>query len=157
MAETIAAERRPLTEAEFDAVSGTHYPDICGMEKDELIGLVRRVREYRDKAEPRDANSAPSEVVAARKEQVFTSALKRLNRQIGRLDGAARRPSQGEIARRALKMKRANQVRHHPSAGRAARRGMRSLPNQGDTARVDPREVGRVSQFVKLAQARRDN
>jgi hypothetical protein len=53
-------------------------------------------------------------------------------------------------------MKRANQVRHHPSAGRTARRGMRSLPNQAGTVQVDPREVGRVSQFVKSAQAQRN-
>ena len=78
-----------------------------------------------------------------------------MNKQIGRLE-ELERPSQGEIARRALEMKRADQVRHHPDAGRTAERGMRSLPNQGDTVRVDPREIGRVSQLVKSAQARRD-
>ena len=46
--------------------------------------------------------------------------------------------------------------RHHPSAGRTASRGMRSVPNRGDTVQVDPREVGRVSQAVKVAQARHD-
>jgi hypothetical protein len=34
---------------------------------------------------------------------------------------------------------------------------MRSIPNQGNTVQVDPREVGRVSQFVKNAQASRDS
>ncbi|MFC7738890.1 hypothetical protein ACFQX4_24530 [Roseomonas sp. GCM10028921] len=171
MAETIAAERRMLTDAEFEAVAGTHYPDICGLEKDELIGIARRVRDYRDKArdvtrqrrreqrgkaEPRGANPAPSEAGTARKKQLFAAALKRVNKQIDRLERLERCPSQGEIARRGLEMKRANQVRHHPSAGRTARRGMRSLPNRGDTVQVDPREVGRVSQFVKSAQVRRD-
>jgi hypothetical protein len=33
---------------------------------------------------------------------------------------------------------------------------MRSLPNQGETVQVDPREIGRVSQFVKSAQVQRD-
>jgi hypothetical protein len=30
------------------------------------------------------------------------------------------------------------------------------LSNQGDTVRVDPREVGRVSQAVRAAQVQRD-
>ncbi len=170
MAMTMTEERRLLTEAEFDAISRTHYPEICALPKTELIGLARRVREYhgkardvtrqrrreqRGKAEPRGANPAPSEAGTSRKKQAFSAALKRVNKQIGRLE-KLERPSQGEIARRALEMKRADQVRHHPSAGRTAERGMRSLPNQGDTVRVDPREIGRVSQFVKSAQARRD-
>lgn len=170
MAMTKSEERRLLTEAEFDALTGTHYPEICAQPKDELIGLARRVREYhgkardvtrqrrrerRRKAEPRGANPAPSEAGTARKAQVFSAALKRVNKQIGRLE-KLERPSQGEIARRALEMKRANQVRHHPGAGRSAGRGMRSLPNEDGTVQVDPREIGRVSQFVSSAQAQRD-
>jgi hypothetical protein len=171
MAMTMAEERRRLTEAEFDALSGTHHPEICALLKAELIGLARRVREYhgkardvtrqrrreqRGKAEPRGANPAPNEAGTARKKQIFSAALKRVNKQMGRLE-KLERPSQGEIGRRALEMKRANQVRHHPSGGRTARRGMRSLPNQGDTVQVDPREIGRVSQFVKSAQVQRDH
>jgi hypothetical protein len=170
MTMTMAEERRLLTEAEFSALSGTHYPEICATPKVELIGLARQVREYhgkarditrhrrreqRGKAEPRGANPAPSEVGTARKKRVFSAALKRVNKQIRRLE-KLERPSQSDIARRALEMKRANQVRHHPSAGRSASRSMRSLPNQSDTVQVDPREIGRVSQFVKSAQARRD-
>ena len=170
MAMTMTEERRLLTGAEFDVTSRTHHREICALPKAELIGLARRVREYhgkardvtrqrrreqRGKAEPRGANPAPSEAGTSRKRQAFSAALKRVNKQIGRLE-ELERPSQGEIARRALEMKRADQVRHHPGAGRTAERGMRSLPNQGDTVRVDPREIGRVSQFVKSAQARRD-
>ena len=90
------------------------------------------------------------------KKQIFASALKRVNREIKRVEGAERRPTLVESARRALELKRANRVRHHPSAGRTASHGMRSLPNSGDTVRVDPREVGRVSQAVRAAQVRRD-
>jgi hypothetical protein len=39
-----------LTEAEFEAVGRTHYPEICGLPKEELIDVARRLREYRDKA-----------------------------------------------------------------------------------------------------------
>ena len=76
--------------------------------------------------------------------------------EIKRAEEAERRPALVESARRALELKRANRVRHHPGAGRTASHGMRSLPNRGDTARVDPREVGRVSQAVRAAQVRRD-
>ena len=171
MSVPMATERRMLTEAEFEAVGRTHYPGICGQPKEELIGLARRLREYRDKArditrhrrrerrgkaEPRGATPAPSEAGTSTKKQIFASALKRVNREIKRVEEDERRPTLVESARRALELKRANRVRRHPSAGRTASHGMRSLPNQGDTARVDPREVGRVSQAVRAAQVRRD-
>jgi hypothetical protein len=90
------------------------------------------------------------------KRQIFASALKRVNRELGRSAKDEQRADQSEIARRALQVKRANRVRHHPSAGRTARHGMHAIPNQGPTVEADPREVGRVSQFVKVGQARRD-
>jgi hypothetical protein len=171
MAQTMAHERRILTEAEFEAVSASHHPAIGALEREELVNLARRLREHhakarditrqrrreqRGKADPRGASPAPSEAGTTRKKQVFAAALKRLNRQIARLDDRARGPSQGEIARRALQMKRASQARHHPGAGRTAGPGMRPTPSTADTVRTDPREIGRVSQFVKDAQARRD-
>ncbi|MBD0275772.1 MAG: hypothetical protein ICV73_28075, partial [Acetobacteraceae bacterium] len=140
----IAAERRMLTEAEFEAVARTHYPAICGSPKEELLDLARPLREYhgkardiarhrrrerRGKAEPRGATPAPSEAGLSMKKQVFASALKRVNREIGRLERVNRRPSLAESARRALEMKRAGRVRHHPSAGRTASLGMRPAPN----------------------------
>ena len=160
-----------LTEAEFEAVLRTCHPEICGLPKEELIGVARRVREYRDKArditrhrrrerrgkaEPRGASPAPSEAGTSMKKQIFASALKRVDCEIGRMEEAERRPTLAESDRRALELKRADRVRHHPGAGRTASRGMRPLPNEGDTARVDPREIGRVSQAVEAAQARRD-
>ena len=171
MSRTIASERRMLTEAEFEAVLRSHYPEICGLPKEELVGVSRRAREYRDKArditrhrrrerrgkaEPRGAIPAPSEAVTSMKKQIFTSALKRVKREIKRVEEDERRPTLVESASRALELKRANRVRHHPSAGRTASHGMRPLPNEGDTARVDPREIGCVSQAVRAARARRD-
>lgn len=167
MSLTVASERRMLTEAEFEAVARTHYPEIGAIQREELIVVARRVREYHDKArditrhrrrkaEPRGVNPAPNEAGTSRKKQIFAAALKRVNREIKRFEEVERRPTLAESARRALEMKRANRVRHHPSAGRTAGQGMRSLPNEGDTVRIDPREIGRVSQAVKAAQARRD-
>jgi hypothetical protein len=58
MSVPIAAERRMLTEAEFEAVARAHYPDIFGQPKEELIGVARRLREYRDKARHHPAPAA---------------------------------------------------------------------------------------------------
>ncbi|PHK94231.1 hypothetical protein CR162_14415 [Pseudoroseomonas rhizosphaerae] len=167
----ITAERRLLTEAEFGLVARSHYPDVCGMPKPELVEIARRLRAFRDKArdvgrgrrremrgkaEPRGAAPARDESGLSLKKQVFASALKRVNKEIGRHDAALRRPAQGEIARRALEMKQARRLRHHPSAGCTARTGMRPMGHDGATAGVDPRQAGSVSQATRDSQARRD-
>ncbi len=167
----VSTERRMLAEAEFEAVQPTHYPDICGLSWDELRTAARRLRDYRDKArdisrqqrremrgkaDPRGAQPASDNTGASVKKQIFASALKRVNREIQRRDQSERRASQSDIARRALELKQANRVRHHPSSSRTAGQGMRANPNEGPTVQTDPREIGRVSQFVKDAQAQRD-
>jgi hypothetical protein len=171
MSVPMATEQRMLTEAEFEVVKQTHYPAIAALPKDELANAARRLRDFRDKARdvarqqrremrgkasPRGARPALDNTGTTMKQQIFASALKRVNRERGRTARDERRASQSEIARRALELKRANRVRHHPSAGRTAGQGMRAIPSQKPTVEADPREIGRVSQFVKAAQARRD-
>ncbi|WP_043829031.1 hypothetical protein [Muricoccus aerilatus] len=173
MAETKAAERRILTEAEYEAVARTRHPALAAMPRVELLALAlaRRLREHRDKArdithhrrresrgkaEPRGAGPAPGETGTARKKGVFSAALRRLNSQIARLNDAERAPSQGAIARKALAMKRTSQRLHHPAPGRTSGEGMRALPNEDVRTEVDPRQVGSVSQTVKINQVRRD-
>jgi hypothetical protein len=168
----ISDEKRMLTATEFDAVSKTHYPAISDLSRDELAQLLRLLRDYRDKArdtsrqqrremrgkaEARGARPARDNTGTKIKASIFASALKRLNRELRRLEQAERRTDQVEIARRALEMKRAARVRHHPSAGRTASEGMRPSTNPKRTVDADPREVGRVSQTVKAGQARRDS
>jgi hypothetical protein len=167
----IATEQRMLTETEFEVVKQTHYPEICSLSKDELAGAARRLRDYRNKARDvarqqrremrgkaaaRGARPAGDNSGTLIKKQIFAGALRRVNRELKRSDKDEQRASQSENARRALELKRANRVRHHPSAGRTAKRGMRPVPNQTAPEIADPREVGRVSQFVKAGQARRD-
>jgi hypothetical protein len=168
----VSKERKILTEAEFEAVRPSHYPDLRDLSRDDLIGATKRIREYRDKArdvsrqqrremrgkaDPRGSRSAADNSGTLVKKQVLSGALKRLNKEIRRRRQAERRESQGDIARRALELRRANRVRHHPGAGRTAGTGMRSTPNEGPTVETDPREIGRVSRFVQDAQARRDS
>lgn len=172
MSVPISTEKRMLTETEFEVVKQTHYPDICDLSRDQLAEAVRRIRDYRNKARdvsrqqrremrgkaaPRGATPARDNTGTSMKKQIFAHALRRANKEMQRFEQAESRPGdQGDIARRALDLKRANRVRHHPSAGRTAARGMQSTPNQGPTVETDPREIGRVSQFVKAGQARRD-
>jgi hypothetical protein len=163
-------ERRILTQAEFEAVELTHHPAVGSLSREQLVDLVRRLREHRakardvaqqqrremrGKAEPRGARPARDNTGTAIKETIFAGALKRAKRELRRLEGAGDE-TQAEIARRALELKRANRKRNYPSAGRTAGQGMRPVPSDRPTVTADPREVGRVSQFVKAAQARRD-
>jgi hypothetical protein len=171
MSVPVATEQRMLTQTEFEVVQQTHYPAIAELARDDLANAARRLRDYRDKARdvarqqrremrgkaaPRGTRAATDNTGTAIKRQIFASALKRVNRELGRTAKDEQRADQSEIARRALQLKRANRVRPHPSAGRTARHGMHAIPNQGPTVEADPREVGRVSQFVKVGQARRD-
>jgi hypothetical protein len=171
MSVTIATEKRMLTGTEFEVVERTHYPQISELSKGDLDQAARLLRDYRNKARdvsrqqrremrgkaaPKGAQPARDNTGTAMKKRIFSDALQRVNSERSRLEQAERRAGQSEIMRRALEMKRANRVRHHPSAGRTADRGMQAVPNTMAPGIADPREVGRVSQFVKNAQARRD-
>jgi hypothetical protein len=171
MSVPIATEQRMLTEAEFEVVKQTHYPAVAELSEDALAKTARRLREYRNKARdiarqqrremrgkanPRGARPAKDDTGTRIKKQIFASALKRVNRERGRTAKDKERAGQSELAQRALELKRANRVRHHPSAGRTAGQGVRAITNPKPTVEADPREIGRVSQFVKAAQARRD-
>ncbi len=171
MSMPMSTEQRMLTAAEFEVVKRTHYPDIAALSTGELADAAKRLRDFRDKArdvahqqrremrgkaDPRGARAARDNTGTTVKRQIFASALRRVNRERTRIGKDHERASQSELARRALELKRANRMRHHPSAGRTAAHGMRSIPNPGRTVEVDPREIGRVSQSVKVGQARRD-
>ena len=167
----IAAERRLLSEEEYGRVARSHYPALRDLGHEELVGLARWLRERRSrardivrgrrrvrrgKAEPRGAaQETPSERGLTAKKQVFAQALRRVNARIERLRAEARRARATAGLRAALERKRNTPV-HHPGPGRTAGEGMRPVDNEGNTVEVDPREVGRVSQFVRDAQARRD-
>ncbi len=92
MSTSIADERRLLSADEYEPVVRSHYPALNGLNREELTGLVRWLRErrakfrgqverrrraQRGKAEPRAAAAAESsERGVAAKKQVFARALK---------------------------------------------------------------------------------
>ena len=166
-----SAEKRMLTAEEFETVSRTHQPEIRELSRKQLSDLVKRLRDHRDKArdvarqqrremrgksEPRGATPAADNTGTARKSEIFAAAVKRLNREIARHDQAERRSAQGAKSRHALEIKQSSAKRNQPNPGRTASRGMRSKPSDGPTVEANPAEIGRVSQFVKKSQARRD-
>lgn len=169
MSQPRSIERRILTATEQQAVERSHLPQLCGLERPALVELARTLRQHRDKArdvsrdrrrahrgkaEPRGAGPAADEQGLTRKKEVFTAALKRVNRQLARDSKAS--PDQGALSRKALAMKRAGQVRQHPGAGRTARQGMRPVESEAVRQIIDPSQVGSVSQANRDAQARRD-
>lgn len=167
----IAAERKLLAEDEYDPVARSHHPAVRELAWDELVELARwlrsrrarsrdlvreRRRVRRGKAEPRGAApEPPSERGLSAKKQVFARALRRVNGRLERLRAEKKREGAAVGLRAALERKRAAPV-HHPLPGRTAGEGMRPKDSAEPTVGVDPREVGRVSQFVRDAQARRD-
>jgi hypothetical protein len=113
-------------------------------------------REMRGKAEPRGITPASDNAGTETKREILTGALKRVNRELGRIEKAESGGDQSDHAKRALELKRRNRVRHHPGSGRTANSSMRMLENPDAPATLDPREIGQASQAVKVSQARRD-
>ena len=114
-----AAEKRLLTAEEFETVGRTHYPEIRELDGKALSDLVARLRDHRDKArdiasqqrremrgksEPRGSRPAADNTGTAMKNQIFASAVKRVNREIARIDSAGRRSAQVEKSRHALEL-----------------------------------------------------
>jgi hypothetical protein len=167
MATSTAAERRLLGD-DFDLVAPSHYPALATLSAEEALALARTLRDRRDrlrqmvhanrrarrgKAEPRAA--AGHDPAITRRKQAFAAALKRVNHRLDILHGEARRAWHAQALKDALARKRAARA-HHPGAGPSADAGMHAKPSRKRTVRTDPREIGRVSQFVRNAQAKRD-
>jgi len=163
-------EERFLSAEERELVAGTHHPEVAGLSDAELAKLRRRVRERRDRATdisrqqrreirgkgaPRGAAPAAADSGSRMKVSLLAQAMKRLNAEATRRREKARSGSTADNMRRALAMKQAAPRPSHPTS-RTADQGMQSNPNQTREQITDPREIGRVSQFVKQGQARRD-
>lgn len=173
MSYTSRAEQRFLSADERVLVAKSHHPALRELAETELQALITLLRERRDragdiahrqrremrgKAHPAGAQSASDDVGTRMKKQVLAAALKRANKERERRRVATARESQVASARRALALKRAAAGRsHRPDAGSTAGEGMHANPNERAPDLTRPMEVGRVSQFVRDAQARRDS
>jgi hypothetical protein len=164
-------ERSILSHDEHEVVLGSHHPEIYDAGVDDLRALRQRLRdmrqkertlagakrrEARGKGPPRGGSFPGVAEHSLQRKQVFAAALKRVNREIDRMQKLEAHTAHMEAARRALDMRRAAQFPARLPAESTAGEGMRPLPNRRRQTRVNPAMIGRVSQATKKAQASRD-
>jgi hypothetical protein len=164
-------ERSILSHDEYELVLRSHHPGIYDVGLDDLKALRHRLREMRDrertlarekrreargKGKPRGGSFPGTAEHPLQRKQVLAAALKRVNKEIGRMQKLEARSAHVEAARRALAMRRAAQFPAWPPAGDKANEGMRPLPSERRRTSVPPAKIGSVSQATKNAQAARD-
>jgi hypothetical protein len=165
-------ERSLLSHEEYDTVHVTHHPAIQGLDRDGLHQVKGRLQDLRDKertlarqkrrevrgkADPRGGSFPGTAERPLRRKQVFSGALKRVNKEIGRLDNLEARAVLTGAARKALALRRAGETPRHPSAEASPGHGMHPTPNQRGRTEVRLGTVGSVSQATRVAQAARDS
>ncbi len=149
----------------------SHHPEIYDAGLDDLKQLRQRLRDMRGKERtlarakrrqargkgpPRGESFPGTAEHPLQRKQVFAAALKRVNREIDRMQKLEARTAHRQAARRALAMRRAAQFSPRLPAGEASSEGMRALPSRRQRTRVPPARIGSVSQATKNAQAARD-
>lgn len=165
-------ERRYLTDAEIPLVEQSHFPALLDVPDDEIGNLLSAIRQRRDrardladrqrrevrgKASPKGASAATGDTGSRQKVAVLAAAVQRVSKERARRKAFAAKAALIGNAERALEMRRESFRRHHPKPGRTAHGGMKAKPNTRRPRIAEPMEVGRVSQFVKDGQARRDS
>jgi hypothetical protein len=167
-------EDRLLNAAELEMVNLTRPPAIDQQTRDELKALAHRLRqahsrandismrqqrEIRGKAEPRGAEPVTDAAGSIGKAQVLFEAVHRVDQELSRREEIETgKPSPAEFARKALELKMSAEAGHHPDPGRTAKSGMRPKKRTEEFAGgTSKREMGRVSQAGKVAQARKDS
>ncbi|TVQ38663.1 MAG: hypothetical protein EA356_02565 [Geminicoccaceae bacterium] len=167
-------ERRALNVDEQETVAHSHHPHVQTLDEAALGDLTKRLRDLRDKARteahrrrremrgkarPKGAEASKRDEGSALKLDVLAQALKRVNAERARRQRANGREATVEAARRALALRQSSAGgRGRPvDAGRTSRKGMRANPNTKAPQIGSAMEAGRVSQFVKNAQAARDS
>jgi len=165
-------ERSVLSHDEHEVILRSHHPEIYDAGLDELKALRQRLRDMRDKEStlarakrreirgkgpPRGESFPGLAEHPLRRRQVFAAAVKRVNREVDRMQKLEARTAHMEAARRARAIHRAAQFPSRPTAGDTSSEGMRALSSQRRQTRVSPSKIGRVSQSTKTAQAARDS
>jgi hypothetical protein len=156
-------ERSILSYDEHEVILRCHHPEIYEARLDDLKVLRQRLRHLRDKentmarakrreargkGQPRGHGLPGTAEHPLQRKQVFAAALKRVNREIHRMEKVEKRVAHIEAARQALDMRRAAQFP--------------PLPRDADTSqrrrtRATPARIGSISPATRSAQAARDD
>lgn len=171
MGASFATERGLLSEDELAPVQNSHYPALEDLSHDDLVSLVRWLRDRHGRArdiirgrrrvrsgkvEARGtATEGASERGLAAKKQVFARGLKRVNARLARI-AADRRHERAQAALHDALERRKAQAVHHPQPGRTAQRGMVATPREKRRGIITGGRIGSVSKQNKAAQAARD-
>ena len=165
-------ERSVLSHVEHEVILRSHHPEIYDAGLDDLKALRQRLRDMRDKEStlahakrreirgkgpPRGESFPGLAEHPLQRKQVFAAAVKRVNREIDRMQKLEARTAHIAAARRALAMRRAAQFPPRPPAGDTSSGGMPALPSRRRHTRVSSAKIGRASQATKNAQAARDS
>lgn len=169
-------EKRVLSKAEYDFVQQTRAPAVDDLKVRELRDLVTQIRRYRDKAKdvshgqrremrgkkgPRGTAAATSNDAQTYKKQIFNNALKRVNRRLDAMESDKKRNHDLKAAKKALESRQAmlaeREANHILNEDRTPNRGPAEITSPKGTVFVNPMERGRVSQFVRDAQGKRDS
>ena len=173
MSAKAASEARLLSASELEIVNATREPEIGQLTLDQLKSVGRRLRqahgrakdisarqqrEMRGKAEPQGVKPAQDNTGTLGKVQALFEAIQRLDAELSRREEAdTAKPSQAELSRHALELKLGGETDHHPDPGRSASKGLKTKERQtAPKIGTTKKEVGRVSQANKVAQARKD-
>ncbi len=172
MSHSAKTERRALSQEELELVDRTRHPGVGDLDDAELAKLLKLLRERRDRAQseagrqrremrgkgaPKGQAPASGDTGTRAKAGVLAMAVRRLNGEVQRRRRKSARAELMENATRALEMRRTATRTKRPAPGRTADKGMKSNPRTKARELARPAEVGRVSQFVKDAQAKRDS
>jgi hypothetical protein len=167
------SENRLLDASELEIVGASRSPTIEQLTMEQLKALVhllrqahgrandisaRQQREIHGKVDSRGVKRVQDNTGSMAKVQVLFEALQRVDEELSRRDEInTTTPTQAELSRHALELKLSSQTIQHPDPGRSASEGMRPKKRQepikiGTTRK----EMGRVTQAGKVAQARKD-
>ncbi|MBZ9994599.1 hypothetical protein [Mesorhizobium sp. BH1-1-4] len=163
-------EARALSADEKELVEKSHHPAVQELSDADLSGLVKLLRERRDKAQTeahrrrreirgkgaaKGATPSKADGGSQVKLAVLAMAMRRLNGEAERRRQLAARISLVDNARKALALKqKAPDGLSHNS--RTAHKGMRTVANQKVASLVRPAELGRQRKAAKVAQTKRD-
>lgn len=162
---------RVLDNAEVELVEASRHPSINELSDSELQQLRKNLRERRDRARDianrtrremrgksvRDDGKAASTDTGIRERlSILANAVQRVNQEHARRQRFEGRGELKRNAEKALEMRRAAADRTRRPTSRRADKGMRAIPNEKAEDLVNRMEVGRVSQFVRDSQAKRD-
>jgi hypothetical protein len=165
------SELSHLSHDEIEMVRVTHHPAIYDLGPDELHALKLRLRDQRDKertlasqkrrevrgkAEPRGGSFPGTAEQPLKRKQIFVAALKRVSREVDRLQKLEARTAHMEAAHAALAQHRAAKFVHRPPAGSTPHEGMQPRVAIRRRTRMPGSKIGSILKATNVAQAIRD-